>query len=132
MQAIGDDVALDHLRHDGAAAHGLLDELVHRSSTSVPAEVIDRIYEECLAHFSAARIRDFVPVLAQRCAKANLATIAAERATPSTSSNGSGKPRNVHTEPQAGGRFRPAWRRLVMAQGGEDCVSFVRGSPQSG
>jgi hypothetical protein len=97
-----------HLRPEGAVVRSLLDELVHRYSPSVGEERIALVFEECLAQFSSARIRDFVPVLAQRCAKSKLEALKAVEGTPSAGGNGSGSLRDLEVQPQVPAEGAPA------------------------
>ena len=120
-------MSVPHLRPDGGVVRGLLDELVHRYSTSVPPEMIDRIFQECLAQFSTARIGDFVPVLAQRCAKAKLEVLKSAGATPRAGGNGFASVSELEIAEDD-----PA-RPLSPSQGpeGGDCSCSGRG-PRSG
>ena len=97
-----------HLRPERAVVRGLLDELVHRYSRSVAEERIALVFEECLAQFSLARIRDFVPVLAHRCAKAKLEALKSVEGTPSAGGNGSGSPSDLEVQPQVPAESAPA------------------------
>ena len=73
-------MAADPPQREADVTRNILDQLLSRHRDAVPEEVIRRTFEDCLAHLSSARIRDFVPVLAHRCAKAKLEALAAEPA----------------------------------------------------
>jgi hypothetical protein len=66
-------------QQEEAANRTILNGLISRHSVWLPEEDIRRTFEECLAQFSSARIRDFVPVLAHRCANAKLQALASDR-----------------------------------------------------
>jgi hypothetical protein len=66
-------------QQEEAVTRGLVNHLISRHGEWLPEEDIRRTFEECLDRFSSARIRDFVPVLAHRCANAKLRAMASDR-----------------------------------------------------
>ena len=49
------------------------DDLARRFDEGVPYEVIHSVAEECLGQWPDARINDFIPILATKCARDRLA-----------------------------------------------------------
>ena len=72
-------VTPDPSQQEEAANRRILNHLISRYGELLAEEDIGRTFEECVAQFSSARIREFVPVLAHRRADTKLRAMASDR-----------------------------------------------------
>jgi hypothetical protein len=75
----GTNTVVDESEREEAAVSVAVRDLVRRFGDAVPQAELESAARSCFANWSDARIRDFVPILAERCARERVAKAERER-----------------------------------------------------